>query len=39
MLRQLGVARDPLSVAGRLQTLIGHPLTIGRGLLRRAIGR
>jgi steroid delta-isomerase-like uncharacterized protein len=38
-LRQLGVARDPLSLAGRLQTAIGHPWTIGRGLVRRAIGR
>lgn len=38
-LRQLGIARDPLSLGGRLQTLIGHPWTIGRGLIRRAIGR
>jgi steroid delta-isomerase-like uncharacterized protein len=39
VLRQLGVARDPTSVTGRLETLVGHPLTIGRGLLRRVIGR
>jgi steroid delta-isomerase-like uncharacterized protein len=39
VLRQLGVARDPLSLTGRLQTLVGHPLTIGRGLVRRVIGR
>jgi steroid delta-isomerase-like uncharacterized protein len=39
MLRQLGVARDPLSIGGRLQTLVGHPLTIGRGLVRRVVGR
>jgi steroid delta-isomerase-like uncharacterized protein len=39
VLRQLGVARDPLSLGGRLQTMIGHPLTIGRGLVRRVIGR
>jgi steroid delta-isomerase-like uncharacterized protein len=39
VLRQLGVARDPLSVAGRLQTVVGHPWTIGRGLVRRVIGR
>jgi steroid delta-isomerase-like uncharacterized protein len=39
MLRQLGIARDPLSIGGRLETLVGHPLTIGRGLLRRVIGR
>lgn len=39
MLRQLGIARDPLSIGGRLETLVGHPLTIGRGLLRRVSGR
>jgi steroid delta-isomerase-like uncharacterized protein len=39
MLRQLGIARDPVSIGGRLETLVGHPLTIGRGLLRRVIGR
>lgn len=39
MLRQLGVARDPLSLTGRLETLAGHPLTIGRGLVRRVLGR
>jgi steroid delta-isomerase-like uncharacterized protein len=39
MLRQLGIARDPLSIGGRLETLVGHPLTIGRGLLRRVTGR
>jgi steroid delta-isomerase-like uncharacterized protein len=33
-LRQLGVARDPLSLGGRLETLAAHPLTIARGLLR-----
>ena len=39
ILRQLGVARDPLSLAGRLGTVAAHPLTIGRGLVRRVIGR
>ena len=39
MLRQLGIARDPLSIAGRLQTVAGHPLTISRALVRRVIGR
>ena len=39
MLRQLGVARDPLSLTGRLQTVVGHPLTIGRGLVRQLTGR
>jgi steroid delta-isomerase-like uncharacterized protein len=39
VLRQLGVARDPLTLSGRLETLVAHPLTIGRGLVRRVIGR
>jgi steroid delta-isomerase-like uncharacterized protein len=39
VLRQLGVARDPLSVMGRLQTLVGHPWTIGRGVVRQLTGR
>jgi steroid delta-isomerase-like uncharacterized protein len=38
VLRQLGVARDPLSLTGRLQTLVGHPWTIGRGVVRRVTG-
>lgn len=33
-LRQLGVARDPLSLAGRLATLVNHPFTIARAVLR-----
>jgi steroid delta-isomerase-like uncharacterized protein len=33
ILRQLGVAHDPSSLAGRVTTLISHPLTIGRALL------
>jgi steroid delta-isomerase-like uncharacterized protein len=39
ILRQLGIARDPHSITGRLGTVIGHPLTIGRGLVRQVIGR
>jgi steroid delta-isomerase-like uncharacterized protein len=39
LLRQLGIARDPLSLTGRLGTLVGHPLTIGRGLVRQITGR
>lgn len=39
ILRQLGVAHDPASVAGRLTTLATHPLTIGRALLRRVTAR
>ena len=33
-LRQLGVARDPLSPAGRLTAVVNHPITIARALLR-----
>jgi steroid delta-isomerase-like uncharacterized protein len=39
VLRQLGVARDPLSLSGRLTTLVNHPLTIVRALLRSLIVR
>jgi steroid delta-isomerase-like uncharacterized protein len=39
VLRQLGIARDPLSLTGRLQTLVGHPWTIGRGVVRQLTGR
>lgn len=34
ILRQLGVAHDPSSPAGRFWTLVSHPLTIGRALLK-----
>jgi steroid delta-isomerase-like uncharacterized protein len=33
VLRQLGVARDPLSLGGRLATVVNHPLTVGRALI------
>jgi hypothetical protein len=40
VMRQLGVAHDPTSLAGRLSTLVSHPLTIGRALFRaRSRGR
>jgi steroid delta-isomerase-like uncharacterized protein len=39
VLRQLGIARDPTSLTGRLETLVSHPVTIGRGLVRRVTGR
>jgi steroid delta-isomerase-like uncharacterized protein len=39
VLRQLGIARDPTSLTGRVETLVTHPLTIGRGLVRRMIRR
>jgi steroid delta-isomerase-like uncharacterized protein len=39
VLEQLGIARDPTSLTGRIETLIGHPWTVGRGLVRRVTGR
>ncbi len=39
LMTQLGVARDPLTLGGRLGTVANHPLTVGRGLVRRATGR
>jgi steroid delta-isomerase-like uncharacterized protein len=36
VLRQVGIARDPLSFAGRAATFLNHPLTIGRALIRAA---
>src|SRR3954470_2509278 len=39
VLEQLGVARSPTSITGRVETLIAHPWTIGRGLVRRVTGR
>jgi len=38
VLEQLGIARDPTSLTGRLETLISHPVTIGRALVRRVTG-
>jgi steroid delta-isomerase-like uncharacterized protein len=39
VLEQLGIARDPTTLTGRVETLIGHPLTIGRAMIRRFTGR
>jgi steroid delta-isomerase-like uncharacterized protein len=39
VLRQLGVFREPTSIAGRLLTAINHPLTIAGAFGRRLIGR
>jgi steroid delta-isomerase-like uncharacterized protein len=39
VLRQLGVAHDPLKLGGRIATVLNHPLTIGRALVRQATGR
>ena len=36
-MRQLGVARDPDSLGGRLTTVANHPLTVGRALTRRLL--
>jgi steroid delta-isomerase-like uncharacterized protein len=33
-LRQLGVARDPNTTSGKIATVLNHPITIGRALLR-----
>ncbi len=39
ILRQLGIAHDPLTLTGRVATVANHPLTIGRALVRRVTGR
>ncbi len=39
ILRQLGVARDPNSTAGRVETFLLHPLRIGGAALRRPFRR
>ena len=37
--RQLGIAHDPLTLKGRVATLVNHPLTISRAAVRAVIGR
>jgi steroid delta-isomerase-like uncharacterized protein len=39
ILRQLGIAHDPLSIKGRLATVVNHPLTIGRAIARQLTRR
>ena len=39
ILRQLGIAHDPLTLTGRVATVVNHPVTIGRALMRRVTGR
>ena len=39
ILRQLGIAHDPLSLTGRVATVLNHPLTVGRAVLRQVTGR
>ena len=37
ILRQLGVAHDPVSVTGRVATVVNHPVTIGRAVTRQIL--
>jgi steroid delta-isomerase-like uncharacterized protein len=39
VLRQLGIARDPLSIGGRVATVLNHPLTVGRAITRQLVRR
>jgi steroid delta-isomerase-like uncharacterized protein len=39
ILRQLGIAHDPLTLRGRLATIANHPLTVGRALVRQVSRR
>jgi len=39
ILRQLGIAHDPLTLKGRLATVANHPVTIGRAVLRQLSSR
>ena len=39
VLRQLGIAHDPLSLTGKLATVVNHPLTIGRAVVRQITSR
>jgi len=39
VMRQLGIAHDPLSLTGRVATVLNHPVTVGRALIRQLSGR
>ena len=39
ILRQLGIAHDPLSLQGRVATVLNHPVTIAGAMLRQARSR
>jgi steroid delta-isomerase-like uncharacterized protein len=39
VLRQLGIAHDPLTVRGRVATVLNHPVTVGRAVLRQLTSR
>jgi steroid delta-isomerase-like uncharacterized protein len=39
ILRQLGIAHDPLTLRGRLTTVANHPVTVGRAVFRQITSR
>jgi steroid delta-isomerase-like uncharacterized protein len=39
ILRQLGIAHDPLTLKGRVATVLNHPLTVGRAVIGGVLGR
>jgi steroid delta-isomerase-like uncharacterized protein len=39
VLRQLGIAHDPLSLRGRVATVLNHPLTVGQAVVRQVLRR
>ena len=39
VLRQLGIAHDPLTLRGRVATVLNHPFTVGRAVARQLTGR
>ena len=39
VLRQLGIAHDPLSLTGKLATVVNHPVTIAQAFLRQLTSR
>jgi steroid delta-isomerase-like uncharacterized protein len=38
ILRQLGIAHDPLTLKGRVATVLNHPVTVGRAVIRQVAG-
>jgi hypothetical protein len=39
IMRQLGLAHETTSLAGRASTLVSHPVTVGRAVLRNLLSR
>jgi hypothetical protein len=39
VLRRLGIALDPLTLRGRIATVLNHPVTIGRAVGRQVLKR